>query len=181
MLAYFALTRDHETLARGESRRRDFLRCVPSPREVRQHTHPLTHSPTPNSPTHIQRPSRDGPRRIQHCVLSPPRQDTNARLRRDTNIHETRGGPSLRDGLCEANKYEPQATQHCSVAERRNPLHATELSLSRGSVAPRRTFTFLALNQTNRERARKGNGERQESRLLHALFVPSRSDGTPAC
>ena len=94
-----------------------------------------THSPTCNSPNHRRRPSRDGPPRSQHCVLSPSRQDTKARLRGTRN--------------------------------------------ARGSVAPRRTFTLLAQNQTNRERASKGNGERQESRLLHALFVPSRSDGTP--
>ena len=44
-----------------------------------------THSPTCNSPNHRRRPSRDGPPRSQHCVLSPSRQDTKARLRRDTN------------------------------------------------------------------------------------------------
>ena len=45
----------------------------------------------------------------------------------------------------------------CSVAERRNPLQVTELLLSRGSVAPRRTFTALAQNQINRELAREAN------------------------
>ena len=35
-----------------------------------------THSPTCNSPNHRRRPSRDGPPRSQHCVLSPSRQDT---------------------------------------------------------------------------------------------------------
>ena len=49
--------------------------------------------------------------------------------------------------LCEAKSQEP---------ERRNPLQATELLLSRGSVAPRRTFTALAQYQINRERARVG-------------------------
>ena len=73
-----------------------------------------THSPTCNSPNHRRRPSRDGPPRSQHCVLSPSRQDTKARLR-GTRIYTKRegvrrsatdyikkgnapGGPSLRDG-----------------------------------------------------------------------------------
>ena len=45
-----------------------------------------THSPTCNSPNHRRRPSRDGPPRSQHCVLSPSRQDTKTRLRRDTSV-----------------------------------------------------------------------------------------------
>ena len=74
-------------------------------------------------------------------VDATPRQDTKARLR-GTRIYtkrqgvrrsatdyvkkgNARGGPSLRDGLCEANQYEPQVTQLCSVAERRNPLYAS--------------------------------------------------------
>ena len=50
-----------------------------------------THSPTCNSPNHRRRPSRDGPPRSQHCVLSPLRQDTNARLRRDTIMYCVKG------------------------------------------------------------------------------------------
>ena len=71
------------------------------------------------------------------------------------------------------------ATIPCSVAERRNPLQATELLLSRGSVAPRRTFTALAQNQTNRERARKRMGVTEKSTATRPFHVASRSDATP--
>ena len=44
----FALARDHESWPAGESRRRDYLRCVTSPLEVRLE---LLHAPTHNLPT----------------------------------------------------------------------------------------------------------------------------------
>ena len=69
----FCAARDHE--AWRAANRAGAISCVASHLRVKSACKP-THSPTPNSPTHIRRPSRDGPRRRQHCVLSPLRQDT---------------------------------------------------------------------------------------------------------
>ena len=121
----------------------------------------IHHSPFPYA-----RPSSNAAAPFQPSVLGKPR-DTN-RATPDTNIHEfwliVNNSPTI----------------PCSVAERRNPLRATELLLSRGSVAPRRTFTALAQNQINRERAREVNEKRQGSRLLYVLIMKRRDAASPS-